>query len=60
MPVTTVDGGPVGDGAVGPITRRLMTLFEAYFAEALAPSIAGDPPAGQWIQSPVTGICGLG
>ena len=35
MPVTLVDGMPVGDGAVGPIARRLMTLFEAYFAEAL-------------------------
>ncbi len=41
MPVTTIDGRPVGDGRVGPLTRRLMTLFEAYFAQATArePSI---------------------
>jgi D-alanine transaminase len=32
MPITMVDGQPVGAGVVGPVTRRLMTLFEAYFA----------------------------
>ncbi len=29
MPVTTIDGRPVGDGRVGPITRRIQ---DAYFA----------------------------
>lgn len=29
-PVTEIDGRPVGDGKVGPRTRRLMQLFEAY------------------------------
>jgi branched-chain amino acid aminotransferase len=27
MPVTRIDGAPVGDGAPGPYTRRLRTLF---------------------------------
>ena len=31
MPVTTLDGRPVGDGRVGPLTRRLVALFEGYF-----------------------------
>ncbi len=31
MPVTTLDGRPVGDGRVGPLTRRLAALFEDYF-----------------------------
>lgn len=35
MPVTVVDGRPVGAGVVGPITRRLMSLFETYVADAL-------------------------
>jgi D-alanine transaminase len=35
MPVTSVDGGPVGRGAVGPITTRLHALFEGYFASQL-------------------------
>lgn len=34
MPVTTVDGRPVGGGQVGPLTRRLMDLFAEVFAEA--------------------------
>ena len=29
MPIMMVDGRPVGAGRVGPITRRLMTLFDA-------------------------------
>ena len=31
MPVTTLDGRPVGDGRVGPLTRRLAARFEDYF-----------------------------
>jgi branched-subunit amino acid aminotransferase/4-amino-4-deoxychorismate lyase len=32
MPVTRIDGQPVGDGRVGPLTRRISALFEAFFA----------------------------
>jgi D-alanine transaminase len=34
MPITTVDGKRIGSGEVGPLTRRLMTLYEEYFARA--------------------------
>jgi D-alanine transaminase len=34
MPITTVDGRPIGSGAVGPLTRRLMTLYEEHFSQA--------------------------
>jgi branched-chain amino acid aminotransferase len=30
MPVTRIDGRPVGDGAVGPTTRALMDRYERY------------------------------
>jgi branched-subunit amino acid aminotransferase/4-amino-4-deoxychorismate lyase len=40
MPVTVVDGAPVGNGIVGTITGRLMALFEAYVADALRPAHA--------------------
>jgi D-alanine transaminase len=33
MPITVVDGQSVGDGQIGPLTRRLMELFEEYFAQ---------------------------
>ena len=39
MPVTTLDGAPVGDGKVGAVTRRLMTRYQAYI-DAVA---AGGP-----------------
>ena len=29
MPVTTVDGRPIGDGKVGPVTRRLQQAYRA-------------------------------
>lgn len=32
MPVTAIDGRPVGDGQVGPMTARLHAVFERYFA----------------------------
>ncbi len=34
MPVTRVDGRPIGTGQVGTTTHRLMALFEAYFTQA--------------------------
>ncbi|MDQ1301158.1 MAG: hypothetical protein QG637_1079 [Chloroflexota bacterium] len=33
MPVTAVDGRPVGDGRVGPVTQRMTAIFEATFQE---------------------------
>ena len=57
MPITTVDGRPVGDGSGGPLTRRLMALFEAYFETTLVtPQVRGcswlfaAPPAGHYTQ----------
>jgi len=32
MPITTMDGQPVGASSVGPVTRRLTALFETHFA----------------------------
>jgi branched-subunit amino acid aminotransferase/4-amino-4-deoxychorismate lyase len=34
MPITTVDGRPIGEGEVGPLTRRLTALYEDLFARA--------------------------
>jgi D-alanine transaminase len=39
VPVTTVDGRPVGDGAPGPLWRRMRELYQAY-------KQAVCPPAG--------------
>jgi len=36
MPLVRIDGRPVGSGRVGPITRRLMEAFEAYYRAYLA------------------------
>ena len=30
MPVTTLDGQRVGAGGVGPVTRRILTRYQAY------------------------------
>ncbi len=38
MPLTRVDGSPVGSGEIGVLTRRLMGLFEEYFRRQLAES----------------------
>ena len=46
MPITLLDGRPVGAGRVGPITRQLMALFEAYFTESaltVDTGAAGEP-----------------
>ncbi|HEU4588267.1 MAG TPA: aminotransferase class IV [Gemmatimonadales bacterium] len=37
MPVTQVDGRPVGSGTPGPITRQLARLFAAHIAAEAAP-----------------------
>ena len=34
MPITVIDGRPVGDGRVGAMTARLMALFDTYFRAA--------------------------
>lgn len=36
MPVTAVDGRPIGDGRVGPWTRRLAAIFEEAFQRLTA------------------------
>jgi D-alanine transaminase len=36
MPITSIDGRPVGDGQVGPVTRRLSEIFENYFEQRVA------------------------
>lgn len=36
MPVTRLDGAPVGDGTAGPLTRRVMEVYDAYLAQQLA------------------------
>jgi D-alanine transaminase len=49
MPITRVDGRPVGAGRVGPITRRLTALFEAYFTRSVQladTAAAGDRGLG--------------
>jgi branched-chain amino acid aminotransferase len=33
LPVTTVDGAPVGDGKPGPVTRHLMALYQRLISE---------------------------
>jgi D-alanine transaminase len=37
MPITTVDGRPIGKGEVGRLTRRLMALYEECFVKATTP-----------------------
>ena len=36
MPVTAIDGRPVGDGRVGPVTRRLVDILEKHFEQHVA------------------------
>ena len=44
LPVTRLDGRPVGDAKPGPVTRRLHALFEAA-ADAEAAAARGSGPA---------------
>lgn len=43
MPVTRLDGVPVGDGTAGPITRRLHQAYLAYVDTAAAAAAAAPP-----------------
>ena len=36
MPIASIDGRPVGDGRVGPVTRRLAEIFDLYFEQRVA------------------------
>ncbi len=36
MPVTVIDGQPVGEGRIGLLTHRLAARFESYFADNIA------------------------
>lgn len=53
MPVTDVGGRPVGNGRMGPITRRLRSAYEGVLAIALArdPDGAAAAPARQAFES---------
>lgn len=44
MPVTIIEGHPVGDGRVGPVTRRVTAIFEKHFRSqsAAAKSVSFD------------------
>jgi branched-subunit amino acid aminotransferase/4-amino-4-deoxychorismate lyase len=44
MPIAAVDGKSVGAGRVGSVTRRVMALFEAYFAGSV--QMVGTGAAG--------------
>lgn len=41
VPVTRLNGGRVGDGAVGPITRQVMARFEAYYQDYMRQNHGG-------------------
>lgn len=45
LPITAIDGQPVGTGALGPVTRRIRELFEAAAAEEAARAADPDRPA---------------
>lgn len=42
IPVTTIDGRPVGNGAVGPVTRHMMAAYEALVRSAPTEPAASD------------------
>jgi branched-subunit amino acid aminotransferase/4-amino-4-deoxychorismate lyase len=44
MPVTKIDGRPVGEGTAGPVWRRLHGAYTAYVAEATARARASAGP----------------
>jgi len=47
LPVTWVDGAPVGDGAVGPVTRQLVDTYWAWHRDPrLATPVDYGPDAG--------------
>jgi branched-subunit amino acid aminotransferase/4-amino-4-deoxychorismate lyase len=35
MPITRIDGQPVGDGRIGPITKMVMERFEAHYRQTM-------------------------
>ena len=43
MPLTVVDGQPVGSGAVGPVTQQLRAAFERYFAAQVGRTAVPTP-----------------
>jgi branched-subunit amino acid aminotransferase/4-amino-4-deoxychorismate lyase len=43
VPVVDVDGRLIGDGAPGPVTRRLMAAYERFVARAIRPAVADGP-----------------
>jgi D-alanine transaminase len=45
MPVTRVDGRPIGDGKPGPVTRRLRERFRVWVEEDIASATSGHGAA---------------
>jgi len=59
LPVTSIDDQPVGDGEVGPITRRLCASFEARLRSLGNPASASAGRAGQMaVSDPAPGGVG--
>ena len=46
LPVTCLDGEPIGDGRVGPVTRHLMETFTSFDRQYLADRCQGHLEAG--------------
>ncbi len=41
MPISVIDGQPVGSGQVGPLTHRLAAMFEEYFRSQCTKGVSG-------------------
>lgn len=59
MPITRLDGQPVGDGTVGTVTRRLRDLYWAAhvsgpFVTRVLPELRADTGASPWATSNVS------
>jgi branched-subunit amino acid aminotransferase/4-amino-4-deoxychorismate lyase len=47
MPITTIDGRPIGSGQVGAVTQQVMARFEAYYRaymESVTPPVSWAKP----------------
>ena len=48
LPITTIDGRPVGAGVPGPVTRRLMALYDELARRGCRMNARRAVPAGSW------------
>ncbi len=46
IPVVRMDGSPIADGKIGPITRRLMEIFDDYFRKYIEERSSGGKEEG--------------